>query len=810
MSATTGFAAARTRNLLIAILLPIAIIAVYLASLGGATSTSAKVPALIVNSDQMVEQTNADGTTTPVVAGRLLVSWLTDPANAGEFDWELANPEHAAEALRDGTAYVVVTIPDDFSASIVSAGSADPQAATVDVATNQAHDYLTGAVSQRLFDGLIAEFGQTITGSIAIGLAEGIDESADGLQQAADGAGELADGAGQLGDGFGQLRDGQQQLADGASDSSDGAGQLADGAGDFEEGVRDYVDGVGAYTDGASELADGVGGFVDGVGDYADGAADLASGVGGYTDGVADFTRGVDDYSEGVDDFADGVVLFDDGMQQLAEGAAPLSDAAGQLGDMAGQLQDASGDIETAVGALEQLAPFIEGLAGLDPSELYGLCELIDDPEQAAGCTTTIDDFLAALDASGVDPDTIVDGFDDLTDQLSGLSGAGDQLGELADGLGQFADGVSLAAEGSAQLADGAGQLQDAGERIRDGGAQLRDGGGSLADGANDYADGGALLSEGGGQLADGADDLAEGGWLLRDGGGQLADGAGGLAGGASQLADGLSLLADGQQQLVDGGEPLADGITELGDGAQLMSDELAAGADEARGAIPDKDAFADVVAQPVGVSTASTGDPGLGGMIAALGLPIGVWLAGLVTGLRRRIVTDDLLESTASTGGLLIAASRRLVVPVAIAAGAIALAVHLLGGAPWAGIGGTILFAALAVLATVAAHLLLAVLWGRRTAAIVSAAALAVQLLLVRGFVPHEWRPGWVEQLAGFLPIPQAAAGMQALYAGAPAGTVAASAVGLVLVALALVAVAVIALARRRRTSVGRLLAPA
>ena len=569
MSATTGFTAARTRNLLIAILLPIALIAVYLASLGGATSTSAKVPALIVNSDRMVEQTNADGTTTPVVAGRLLVSWLTDPANAGEFDWTLANPDHAAAALRDGTAYVVVTIPDEFSASIVSAGSPEPRPAKVDVTTSQAHDYLTGAVSARLFDGLIAEFGQSITNSIAVGLADGIDASADGLQQAADGAGQLADGADLLGDGFGQYREGQQRLADGADLSADGAGQLADGAGRFEDGVRQFVDGVGTYAGGAGDLAIGVDVFADGVGAYADGAGDLATGIGDYVDGVADYTRGVDDYTRGVDDLADGLALFDDGMQQLADGAVPLSAAADQLGDMASQLQGASGDIETALGLIDDLAPFLEGLAGIDPTELYAVCDALAGtaPDEAEACTARIDDLIAALDASGIDQDAIIAGLGDLTDQLSGLSGAGDQLAELADGLGEFTDGVALAAEGSERLADGAGQLKDAGVLIRDGGTRLRDGGAEMAQGADDYADGGVALRDGGTTLADGAQLFADGGAQLVDGGTALNDGAAGITGGAGDLADGLTQLADGQQRLVDGGAPIADGIGELGDG---------------------------------------------------------------------------------------------------------------------------------------------------------------------------------------------------------------------------------------------------
>lgn len=756
MSTATSFAAARTRNLLIAILLPLLLVGVYLASLGGAAQASAKLPAVIVNNDQMVEQANNDGTTTPVVAGRLLVSWLTNPENAGEFNWTLAKPEHAQQLLESGEAYVAVTIPSDFSASIVSAGGGSPRAAKIEVTTSQSRDYLTGAVSQQLFDGLVAEFGQTITNQIAVGLADGVNQSAEGLQLAADGASQLADGASQLGDGFGQYRDGQSQLAEGTSQAADGASQLADGASLFGNGVSSYVDGVGQYLDGAGTLAGG----------------------------VRDYVDGVNTYSLGVDQFAGGVRDLNDGMQQLADGAGPLGDAATQLGDMAGQLEGASGQINDAIDAAEQLRPLLEGLASVDPSSLYEICTALEavDPAQAESCRGEIDTLIEAIDTSGLDLGTITTGFDNAIEGLRQLSGAGGQLSQLADGLGQFTDGVKQAADGTSQLADGAGALIDGGVAIRDGGSKLADGANQLT-GANSQ---------------------------LRDGGSQLTDGAAGISGGASDLAQGLDALADGQQQIVDGGEPLADGITQLGDGATTMAKSLQEGADQAKVAIQDPDAFAAVVSQPVTVSTVPTQDPGFGGVLASIAMPLGVWLAALITALRRRLVTADLLNSSASNAMILLTAARRLLAPVGIVAAVLAIVPHVFVGAPWIGLGGSLLFAALVTLVVVAAHLLFAILWDRRNAAIASITALAIQLVLVRGFIPLEIKASWAESLAGLLPLSQAAAGMQSLYAGGTIGSIFGPAALLALGAIALFAIAAVALMRKRRASVAKLLAAA
>lgn len=209
-------------------------------------------------------------------------------------------------------------------------------------------------------------------------------------------------------------------------------------------------------------------------------------------------------------------------------------------------------------------------------------------------------------------------------------------------------------------------------------------------------------------------------------------------------------------------------------------------------------------------VTTTAVHDPGFGGVVTSLLLPAGIWLAALITALRRRIVTRDLLASSASNAAILLTAMRKLAAPVVIVAGLLAVLAHLLAGAPWIAIGGTLLVAALAAAVAVAAHLLLAILWGRRDAAIASVVLLLVQGLAVRGLFPMEWRAGWSTALAGFSPLHHEAVALQTIYAGGPAATVSIAIVILVLMGVALAAIAIFALARKRKTDVTRILGAA
>lgn len=745
-SRATSFKTARIRNLLVAILVPLALAGLYFAALGGANERTGTLPALIVNNDEIATQANPDGTETQVTAGRLLVSWFTNTDNVDRFDWQLASEDTAQDAIASGDAYVVLTIPEDFSASIVSLSGGDPQAAKINITTSQSKDWLTGEVSQDVFDGLTAQFGQTVTNMIAVGLVDGLNDSASGLQEAADGATQLADGIGQLDDGFSQFLDGSTQLAEGTGEAYDGAVQFSDGVGTFSDGIGEYSSGVSTYV----------------------------HGVNGYVDGVSQFSSGVDDYVGGVDEFAGGVQELSSGLDQLDGGSDDLQYAAGELQGMADQLGEYSPQISGLADVLDELAPILGGLSDFDPAELTAYCDELEavDPVTAASCRDAVDELIAAVDTSGIDLGALESGLSNAADQLGSLADAGDGLGQLADGIIQYTDGVGQLADGSGQLSDGAGQLIDAG-------GQLTDASGALIDGGEQLTNGGSQLLDGGSQLEDGASQLGDG---------------------ASALADGLSQLRDGQQELNEGGEELGDGIGELEDGARTMAQGLQDGADQAENAISDPEAFAEILAEPVVAETVAKHDPTFGGVLGAIGLAIGVWLAALITALRRRTVTEDILESSASSATIFLAGARKLTIPVGIVAIVLAIVPHVFLGAPWSGFLGSIAFAVLATGCIAALHLLFATLFRRRTAAVVSIALLLLQLILLPGFIPLEFSASWAQTLSGLMPISQIVSGLQVIYAGGAPGAVFASIAGLVLIGTAALAITAVALQRKRR----------
>ncbi len=429
-------------------IVPLAVVGLFAGALSAVGSDDARVPAAIVNQDEMVQRTQADGTTTPVLAGRLLVTALTgSDSSAGPagsaFDWQVTGADEAAAALADGEVYAVITIPKDFSASVVSLGSDNPVQAHISLKTDDAHGYLTGPLTDALGGGLAAIFGTQLSQQYIAGLVGGTGAIAGSLNTAADGAGGLDNGA--------------QSLASGLTEAATQTGTAQTGAGALASGLRDYTNGVDRLSSGLStaasqsaglqQLPGGVRQYTEGVAQLRDGLSDAAA----KSAGLQALPGAVRDYTAGVSGSADGVrkVLADptllpatrEALEEIAAGLDRLDQASPFL-------------VEGAQGAASLQSGVAQSAAGAGQIT-QGNDALVQGAEGAAALQSGV-----AQSASGASQ---------LSEASSALVSGADQL---AGGLGQLQTGIGSAAGGASQLADGANQLENG---LRSGAEQVPD-----------------------------------------------------------------------------------------------------------------------------------------------------------------------------------------------------------------------------------------------------------------------------------------------------------------------------------------------
>lgn len=473
---------------LVVLLLPALCGALALWSLADRTDRLDVIPAAVVNLDQMVTEGDQ-----PVAAGRLLAAELTQPTSAENesLDWTLTDADDAAAGLADGSYHAVVTIPEDFSATIAGAaralageGAAEP--ARIRVTSNDSASALVGILSDQIAQAAAASLGRTLTTTY-------VEQALGGFTELGLALGEAADGADRLADGAQELADGVAALDEGAADLATGLDGLAGGAGDLSAGVASLDDGADDLAGGARDLAGGARSLASGAGDLAEGAGTVASGAEAFAAGIA----------------------------------AARTDAEG-LPAQARTLAGVADQVATGVGGLAQ------GLTGIAATcaAQGGSAQLCASLEAAAGTAGELAAGAAGV-AGGVDG--VASGADRMLTELGGQAQrlAGGARG-VADGASDLADGAAGLATGAGRLASGAGTLAGGTGRLADGAAQLADGASTAADGARQLADGTSALAAGAPQLADGAAELAAG----------LAEGAAQVPASADAQADLAELVA--------------------------------------------------------------------------------------------------------------------------------------------------------------------------------------------------------------------------------------------------------------------------
>ncbi len=366
-----------------AVAVPLALVGIALAAVGNDSSALERIPAAVVNNDELLTTTDADGNDQIVFAGRQLVTELTGGDDTG-FDWNVTSSAEADAALERGEVYAVLTIPSDFSASLLTIGSPDPVQAQLQVVTDDAHSYLAGSVVQAVGSGLAQQFGAEITARYLDGLTSGLGELGAALDTA-------ADGATQLGDGASALSAGLVDLTAGARASAGGARDLSSGVTDYTLGVSGLSSGLAQLRAGATQLdplqqaAAGIPGSAGALaGDLSALSAAVASSNLSAADqqafaealGAAQVLAGtagavIPQLNGGLDGIQSGLGQSAGGAAELAAGGAALrsgtSELASGLGALAGGTSEITSGAESLASGVDELASGLSSGAGQVP-----------------------------------------------------------------------------------------------------------------------------------------------------------------------------------------------------------------------------------------------------------------------------------------------------------------------------------------------------------------------------------------------------------------------------------------------------------
>ncbi|MCX4797991.1 MULTISPECIES: YhgE/Pip domain-containing protein [unclassified Streptomyces] len=432
------------------LLLPLLYGALYLCSFWDPYGRLDKIPVALVNNDKGATAAGKRITAGDEITGKLL--------DSKTFEWHEVSSAEAHKGVEDGTYYLSLTMPSDFSRRIASSSGDSPETGALQVRTNDANNYIVGQISRSVF----SEVRTAASTNASRGFLDRIFINFSDLHDA---TAKAAKGADDLKGGIGKAKKGSQDLADGLKDAKDGSSSLAGGIVKLNKGAGDLETGSRQVADGTQLLADKVNGV----------AADVRPFLKDNGTSIGDTARLVADSSQTVRDNLDLMV------KTAPTAATAAHTASGELTEVyrtrCTEQPPADPTVcpplkraETAAADVAKVADDVNMLVTNQNGDLRKLRDRLTTLQRQA------DDL--AKNAPHLD--------EDLKSAVEKVNALNTGAHKVAEGANELHTGLATARTGSANLDTGVSNLKKGATDLDGGLIRLGDGSATLAEGLND------------------------------------------------------------------------------------------------------------------------------------------------------------------------------------------------------------------------------------------------------------------------------------------------------------------------------------
>ncbi|MDG4865521.1 YhgE/Pip domain-containing protein, partial [Streptomyces sp. T-3] len=445
------------------LLLPLLYGALYLWSFWDPYGRLDKIPVALVNDDK-----GAQASGKKIEAGDSITKGLRDSRT---FQWHEVSAEDARKGVEDGTYYLSLTMPSDFSKRIASSSGDSPETSALQVRTNDANNYIVGQISRTVF----SEVRSAASTKASRGFYDKIFISFSDIHGKTQ---EAADGADKLKDGVGKAKKGSKDLADGLKDAKKGSGDLSTGIKKLDKGAGDLEKGAGQVADGTQTLADKVNGAAGKVRPFLkDNEQAIGDTARLVSDSTAVIRKHLDTLVERAPVAASGARTASDTLNGVYTARCEESPLPDRHCPQLKKAKDAAADVSKIADDLNEVIKDYDGdVAKLD-GHLAKLQEQADAlAEQAPHLSEDLDAAVAKINKLNKGAREVANGADRLHTGLTSAKGGSSDLdsgvGRLKDGANELDGGMFKIADGSVKLAgglhDGVDQIPDYNKEDRD------------------------------------------------------------------------------------------------------------------------------------------------------------------------------------------------------------------------------------------------------------------------------------------------------------------------------------------------------
>lgn len=595
------------------ITIPMLYSGIFLGSMWDPYGNTKDIPVAVVNKDQKVSYNDAT-----LDVGNELVKNLKDN---NSMHFEFVDETQAMEGLKDGSYYMVITIPSDFSSNATTLLDKEPKKMELSYTTNPGSNYIATKMDDSAMAKIKDSISDTVTETYADTLFSQIKSVSGGLKDASDGSNALVDGA--------------KSAENGSKEISDNLKVLASSTLTFQDGTDTLVKGLSTYTTGVASVDAGSNQLASGLEKLNQQSATLASGTSSLQQGSKELAAGVKEYTsavglleekskllagnntsivQGIKQLSDGSAALSQGNQKVLTGLQTLSEtldstmkkngqqitgvlkanaaSVAQMDELSKQVKQLKDGLDQADAQQQAVIASLKTVATSDEASRKTLDGVISALETKSTSYQEVSKSLEAFLENGTQLQTLLNGNSQAIQELSGglqsvkqvldVKGSTPETMGLIQGVEQVQtslDQMKNALASNSQLTQGIQQYTDGVTAISDGVAKINDKSAVLTSGAQNLASGTVQLQEHVPALLTGIEQLNDGGKALKDGTGQLMSNSPAVLDGAQQLADGSVQLQSGATRLAAGSDTLYNGLLQLKDGSSTLHGALSDGA---------------------------------------------------------------------------------------------------------------------------------------------------------------------------------------------------------------------------------------
>lgn len=295
------------------LLIPSIYACLFLASMWDPYGKVSDLPVAVVNEDKSVKY---KGKTLDV--GKKLTDNLKDNDSMA---FNIVDSDVAETGLENGTYYMVITIPKDFSKNASTLMDSKPEKMVLDYKTNPGKNYIAMKMSESAIKEIRRNISEEVTRTYAETVFDSLSDVADGFSDAVDGTDKLVNG--------------EEKLVKGNKKITKNLKKLASSTITFKNGSETLTEGLETYTDGVSQVDAGMNTLNNGVsklsGSAVSGSKKLAKGSKTLQNSLKDYTAGVKTASKGSKKLTNNNSKLNNALGTVSTGVKSLKTGSSQL-----------------------------------------------------------------------------------------------------------------------------------------------------------------------------------------------------------------------------------------------------------------------------------------------------------------------------------------------------------------------------------------------------------------------------------------------------------------------------------------------